>query len=155
MHLGDDVRGVHHDVLALRGAQRHVQDGAVLGRIDLLAREHGVDSRPQACSLCEGDEETDGLGCDAVLGVVEVEAVDLERHRLATRRVGAEEVAQVGAVDLLVVVAQRLPLGRLGDGGHVPFPIPSRARGRTRRGASIALEGGAVTSAGSSGTSDR
>jgi hypothetical protein len=33
----------------------------------------------------------------------------------------------MGALDLVVVVLQRLPLGRLGDGGHAPF-LSRRAR---------------------------
>ena len=46
--LGHDVLAVDDDGCALRRAQRHVQDGALLGDVDLLAAEHGVDPRAQA-----------------------------------------------------------------------------------------------------------
>ena len=48
------VNGRHHvlavdeDRLPLRGAKSHVQDGALLGDVDLLPPEHGVDAGPQA-----------------------------------------------------------------------------------------------------------
>ena len=43
VHAGHHVDAVHHDRLASRGAQRHVQHGAVLGGVDPLAAEHRVD----------------------------------------------------------------------------------------------------------------
>ena len=51
--LGHDVLAVDDDRRALRRAQRHVQDGAVLGDVDLLAAEHRVDARAQAGLLGE------------------------------------------------------------------------------------------------------
>ena len=78
VHLGDDVDAVDLDVLALGRAQRDVQDGAVLGDVDLLAREHRVDPGTEPGPLGQGDEQADGLVGEAVLGVVEVDAVDLE-----------------------------------------------------------------------------
>ena len=44
VHLGDDVLAVDLDDRALGRAQRDVQDGAVLGDVDLLAPEHRVDA---------------------------------------------------------------------------------------------------------------
>ena len=51
--LGHDVLAVDDDRRAARCAQRHVQHGAVLGDVDLLAREHGVDALAQAGLLGE------------------------------------------------------------------------------------------------------
>ena len=48
--LGHDVLAVDDDRLPLRGAQGDVQHGAVLGDVDLVAAEHGVDPLPQADS---------------------------------------------------------------------------------------------------------
>ena len=48
VHLRHDVLAVDDDRRALRRAQRHVQHGPILGDVDLLAAEHGVDPRPQA-----------------------------------------------------------------------------------------------------------
>ena len=43
MDFGHHVLAIHHDGGVLRRAQGHVQDGAVLGHVDLLAAEHRVD----------------------------------------------------------------------------------------------------------------
>ena len=42
---GDDVFAVDDDRFAFGRAQGDVQDGAVLGDVDLVAAEHGVDAR--------------------------------------------------------------------------------------------------------------
>ena len=47
MHLRHDVLAVHDDRCASRRAQGDVQDGAVLGDVDLVTAEHGVDPRAQ------------------------------------------------------------------------------------------------------------
>ena len=71
---------------ALGRAQRDVQDGAVLGDVDLVAAEHGVDARAQAGLLGQLQQQLERLVGDAVLRVVEEEADGLERHPLAALR---------------------------------------------------------------------
>ena len=97
------------------GAQRDVQDGAVLGDVDLLAPEHGVDAVAEAGPLRERDEEAEGLVGDAVLGVVEVDAVDLDGQALAAVGIVGEQVAEVDVAQLVEVRVERAPLRRLGD----------------------------------------
>ena len=70
----------------------------------LSAAEHGLDALAQTGPLGERDEQRDGLGRDAVLGVVEVEVAGLERHRLApvgvarrTGRAGGRRPSRRGA----------------------------------------------------------
>ena len=46
--VGHDVLAVDHDRRAARGAQGDVQHGPVLGDVDLVAAEHGVDALAQA-----------------------------------------------------------------------------------------------------------
>ena len=53
VHLGHDVLAVDQDRLALGRAQGDVQDGAVLGDVDLLAAKHRVDAVAQARFLGE------------------------------------------------------------------------------------------------------
>ncbi len=43
VHVGDDVLAVHDEAGGRRHAQGDVQHGAVLGDVDVLAGEHGVD----------------------------------------------------------------------------------------------------------------
>ena len=54
---GHHVLAVDDDRCAFRRAQGHVQDGAVLRDVDLLAAEHGVDPRSQAGLLGQLNEE--------------------------------------------------------------------------------------------------
>ena len=46
--VGDDVLAVDHERRVARGAQGGVQDGAVLGDVDVLAAEHRLDALGQA-----------------------------------------------------------------------------------------------------------
>src|SRR2546422_456558 len=46
--IGVNVLAVHDDARAARRPQRHVQHRALLGDVDLLAREHRVPSRGHA-----------------------------------------------------------------------------------------------------------
>ena len=72
-----------------------MQDGPVLGDVDLLAPEHGVDPRAQAGFLGQLQEELEGFVGDAILRVVEEEAHRLGRHPLAALGVICEELPQV------------------------------------------------------------
>ena len=65
---------IDEDALVPRRAQRHVQHGAVLGDVDLIAAEHGVDALAQAALRGEVQQQTQRLVGDAVLGVVQVQA---------------------------------------------------------------------------------
>ena len=109
MHLGDHVHPVHFDRCCAGGAQGHVEHGAVLRHVDLLALEHGVDARAQPGLLGELEEEGQRLVGDAVLGVVEVDPHRLRGEALPALGVGREEIPQVEVVDLLVVALQILP----------------------------------------------
>ena len=81
----------------LRRAQGHVQDGAVLRDVDLLAAEHGVDPRAQAGFLGQLQEQLERLVGDAVLRVVEVDARRLGRHALAALGIVREELREDAA----------------------------------------------------------
>src|SRR5207249_2567550 len=67
-HLIEDGMHLEHDILAVecygrtfRGAQSNVQNGALLGDIDLLAAEHGIDATAQIRLFGELDEELESL----------------------------------------------------------------------------------------------
>ena len=90
MDLGHHVLAVDDDGCAFRGAQGHVQDGPLLGDVDLLAPEHGIDPRSQAGFLGQLEEELQGLVGDAVLRVIEVDAHGLGGHALAALGVSAK-----------------------------------------------------------------
>ena len=110
---GHDVLAVDHDRRAARRAQRHVQHGALLGDVDLLAPEHRVDAPAQVALVGELQEQLQRLVGDAVLRVVEVEPGALDGEALAAAGIVGEELAQVRVPKLLVVRRERLPGGPL------------------------------------------
>ena len=109
MHLGDDVDPVDHERAVARHPQRDMEHRAVLGHVDVLAREHRVAPVGHTPLLGEGDEQAHRLVGDAVLGVVEEEAGRLAGEALGPARVGGEELAQVHVPEPCRVLLQRLP----------------------------------------------
>ena len=71
---GHDVFAVNQDRLPLRRAQRYVQDGPLLGHVDLLAREHRIDPRAQPGLFGELQQQIQRFVGDAVLRVVEIDS---------------------------------------------------------------------------------
>ena len=115
MHLGHHVLAVHDDGLPLGGAQGHVQDGPLLGDVDLLPPKHGIDSGPQAGFLRQLQEELHRLVGDAVLGVIEVDADGLGGQALAALGVFREESSKMQLPDLLVMGFEGLPCRPLSE----------------------------------------
>ena len=100
--LLDDVDAVDDQRAAARHPQRHVQDRAVLGDVDLLAaRTSRRGARASPRLLGQLAEQHHRLVGDPVLGEVEVEAGAVGDQPLAALGVGSEELAQVGVADLL------------------------------------------------------
>ena len=121
MDLRDDVLAVDDDPGAARSAQCHVEDGAVLRDVDLLAAEHRVDPLAQARLLGELQEESERLVGDAVLGVVAEESGRLQREALAAARIVRKQLPKVDVPDFSVVFGEGLPGGTRAereDRGH-------------------------------------
>ena len=105
--------------MSSRRPQGHVQHGAILGDVDLLAAEHGVDAAAQVALVGESAEQRDRLVGDAVLRVVE-DRCRPPRPSAARRASGSsgEQLAQVHARAACCVHASRSfsprrPLGRV------------------------------------------
>ena len=99
MHLRDDVLPVDDERRVARQAQRGVQDGPVLGDVDVVAAEHRLDALRSPRLVRELQEQRDRLVRDPVLRVVEVEPGGLGGQPLAAGGVGGEQVAQVRLTD--------------------------------------------------------
>ena len=95
VHLLDDVDAVDDERAVARHPQRHVEDGAVLGDVDVLAGEHRFAALLDAALAGQLAEQHQRLVGDPVLREVEVEAGAVGDQALAALRVGGEEVAQV------------------------------------------------------------
>ena len=126
IHLVEDLVDVGHGVLAvddegarLRGrtAQGRVQHGAVLGGVDVVATIHGGSALLEAHGTAEVGKQLDGFVGDEVLGEVEVQVGGVKAQLGHTVGVSREPVLQADALGLetVVVVLERLPLGKLRD----------------------------------------
>ncbi len=122
VHVGHDIVSVDDDALVAWRAERHVEDGSVLGDVDLLAGEHRVDPRTQSRRFRQPHQEADGLVGDAVLRVVEVETRGFEREPFATTGILGEQVTEMDIGDDPVMCLEGLPLGSR---------VPARHRSRT------------------------
>ena len=114
--LRHDVLAVDDDRRALRGAQGHVQHGAVFGDVDLVAAEHGVDARAQAGLLGQSKQEPERFVGDAVLGVIQVEADGLDRQPLAAFGSSAKSLRSDSSLTVGIVLFQRFPGGACRNG---------------------------------------
>ena len=90
MDLGHHVDAVDDDRLSLREPEGHVQDGPILGDVDLVAPEHGLGALPQARLLGKLEEEPERFVGDPVLGIVEEQPCGLDREPLAATGVVGE-----------------------------------------------------------------
>ena len=95
MHLRNDVHAIGEDLLTFGGAQRDMQNRALFGDVDLVAREHGVDVLAQAGLLRQLKQQPHRLAGDAVLRVIEVETQRLQREVFATLGILGEELPKV------------------------------------------------------------
>jgi hypothetical protein len=120
--LGYDVLSIDDNGRSDRRAQCHMQNRALLGRIDLVSAEHGVDAAAQPGLLSELCQELNRLISYAVLRIVEVDARRFDRHALAALGVLREQSPQMQLANLFVMRRKRLPcrpLGERGDRCHV------------------------------------
>ena len=106
MHLGAERRR------AGRRAQRGVEHGTALGRVDRRAGEHRVALRLDAAFTREVSEKAHRRRVDEVLREVDEQFGRLERQRVEALRVARESLAQVEVAAVrLVVAGERRPGG--------------------------------------------
>ena len=92
--VGVDVLPVDDEAGGLGGAEGGVEDGAVLGLVDMLAGEHPLDLGLEVGFLGELEEELEGGFVDEVLGVVERPAGGGDGHLLGAVGVFGEELLE-------------------------------------------------------------
>ena len=115
VHVGDDVLAVDDELalLACRAAQRGVQDGAVLGGVDVLAGEHGVAALLELHLAGKIAQQLDGLIGHQVLGQVEVQVTGVKAQLVHALCIGGEPGLEVDTfgLELLLMSLERLPSG--------------------------------------------
>ena len=115
VHVGDDVLAVDDELalLACRAAQRGVQDGAVLGGVDVLAGEHGVAALLELHLAGKIAQQLDGLIGHKVLGQIEVQVTSVKAQLVHALGIGGEPGLEVDTfgLELLLMSLERLPGG--------------------------------------------
>ncbi len=118
MHQGDNVVAINNDLGRLWVTEGGVQNRALLGDVDLFTTEHLVDVRFEVSFIGEGEEQRQGLIGQALLGVIKVDALRVDRHRHSAIGIGGEEIAKVRLRIGRCVVGEGTPFRRLRNQGH-------------------------------------
>ncbi len=124
-HLLEDPMHILADgpepMVVLGRSQRDMQNGTILGGVDLLAREHGLAALPQVGLLGKLEQEVERLLGDAVLGEIEEDVLELHRKILKSLRLFLEPLTHVLAFDLLIMGLELGVDRQLGE-EHTSFP---------------------------------
>ncbi len=114
MDLGDDIDAVHFELGGSWEAQRGVENGAVLGGVDVLAGKHGGDLVGKFGLDGEVLEEGQCLGGDVLAGEVEKDAVVMGAEGVGPGGV-LKEIAEVELPGGLGVGFEGVPGGEVGE----------------------------------------
>jgi hypothetical protein len=115
VNIGHDIMTVNNDRCLSWRAQRYVKHGPILGTIDFLASEHGVDPRPQTGLFRQLNKELKRLVRNTVFRVIEVNASRFGRHTPATFWVSGKESSKMLLTDLLRVILELFPCRALSE----------------------------------------
>ena len=94
-----------------------MQNGAVLGGVDVVATVHGSAALLEAHGAAQVGQQLDGLVGNQVLGEVKVQVRRIKGELLDAVGISREPILQADALGLqgVKVVLEGLPLGGLGD----------------------------------------
>jgi hypothetical protein len=93
VHERDYILTVHEDVRASRRAERHMENGPILGGVDARAREHRLRPLAEAGGVGQRHKEAQRLAGHAVLRKVQVKVARGRGEPLAAGCVRGEQVA--------------------------------------------------------------
>ena len=116
-HVGHDIDAIDQHRAFFTVTQRNVKHRAILRRIDALAGEHGRPALFDPAHAGKLGEETEGLGHDAVFGIVGANGAEGKRQTREAVGVRLEQIAQMLAAEAGGVGLKRLPGGQRGQGG--------------------------------------
>ena len=96
-----------------------MQNGALLGHVDLFARKHRVYVFPQTGLLRKLNQQPDRVGRDTVLRIVEVQTQSLHREAFTALRIVGEKLPEMYGSKFRTMLVQRGPCR----------PVPKRSDG--------------------------
>ena len=115
VHVGDDILAVDDELapLGCGAAKRGVQDGAVLGGVNVLAGEHGVAALLELHLTSKIAQQLDGLIGHQVLRQIEVQVTGVKAQLVHALGIGSEPGLEVDTIglELLLMSLECLPSG--------------------------------------------
>ena len=115
MNVGDGILAVHGERVGAGPAQGGVQDGTVLGDVDVLPGVHGVAAGRDVGLFGELEQGVTYLVGEQVLGQVDVQVGRVQAEPLGTRRIGVEPPTH----DVRTIDEGGLEVGKCGPGRSV------------------------------------
>ena len=95
MNLWNDINAIDFYRGRARGAEGGVEHGAVLGDVDLVTTEHGVNLAAQTGGIGEIDQASDCLAGDQVFRIIQEKPSGFELELLSAGRIGSEKLAEM------------------------------------------------------------
>ena len=95
MDFWNDIRAIDFDRRRAGSTEGGVENGAILGDVDLVATEHGVNLPAQTGSIGEIDEASDRLAGDQVFRIIQEKPGGFKLELLGAFGIGSEKLAEV------------------------------------------------------------
>jgi hypothetical protein len=112
--FGHDILAIEHDTVGRCGAQRDMQDSAVLGGVELGAAAHRLEPPVEVGLACQGHQQCHGLLGGVLAAVIEQHAIMLSGQGRAALRV-LEQIAEMRGTDGLHMACEGFPGWGRGD----------------------------------------
>ena len=95
MHLWNNINAIDFDRCRARSTKGGVEDGAVLGDVNLVATEHGVNLAAQIGGVRKIDQASDCLAIDQVFRIIQEKPGGFELELLGASGIGGEKLPEV------------------------------------------------------------
>ena len=109
MDRGHHILTVYDDGGSARGAQGDMQHGSFFRDIDLLAPEHGIDSRLQTGFFGQLNQKLESFVRDSIFRIIQIDAQGFYCQTLAALGIIRKEIAEMCLLDALIVIFESFP----------------------------------------------
>jgi len=109
MDCGHHILTIYDDGCSTRGAQGDMQDRSLFRDIDLLAPEHGIDSRLQTGFFGQLNQKLESFVRDSIFRIIQIDAQGFYCQTLAALGIIRKEIAEMCLLDALIVIFESFP----------------------------------------------
>ena len=122
VNLWNNILAIDIDRCAFGSTKCNMQCRPLFCDVYFLTSEHGIHPNLQSGFYCQCNEELQRLGCDPVLGIVQIQASTFSGHPLAAHWIAREEFTKMEVFNFLIVILECLPSRLLRWGRSVDPP---------------------------------